>query len=132
MKKLLTVALLVTLLLVTAMPAFAARKGPTARIGAVASQFTLAGKINAINAGAGTVTVTVLAGSFPVHDSMTKALVIQTTPATRYLLRTATGTVSITFSDLAVGQNVSVQGSVVDGSWTASRITVGALLQHHQ
>ncbi len=130
MKKLLAVSLVVILLLATAMPAFAAHGAPAVRIRAGASQFTLAGKISAIDAGAGTVTVRVLAGSRPVHGIINKDVTIYTTPATRYLLKTAAGTQMITFADLQAGQNVSVQGIITAKTWTASRITVGALLLH--
>jgi hypothetical protein len=38
--------------------------------------------------------------------------------------------VVITLAELAVGQNVSVNGKFKDGNWTASRITVGPDMTH--
>jgi hypothetical protein len=38
--------------------------------------------------------------------------------------------VPITFADLAVGQKVSVSGTVANNVWTVARITVGADLIH--
>ncbi len=43
---------------------------------------------------------------------------------------TDTGTTAITLADLQVGQNVSAQGKLVDGVWTAARITAGAKIIH--
>ena len=131
MKKLLVVILVLTLVLSTALPAFAAKGTPPVRTRAVSSQFTLAGTITAVDAGAKTVTVRVLAGSRSVFGNLNKDVTVQTTSTTRYLLKTAGGTIMTTFEFLAPGQNVSVQGSIADHVWTASRITVGALLQHH-
>lgn len=61
-----------------------------------------------------------------MRDYIGYDLTVRTTAATRFLLKTPSGTVPITFADLRVGQNVSVYGTLANGVWTASRITVGA------
>ena len=126
MKKL-TMALLVLVVLgATAMPALAAGGPPPVR--GKSGSFTLAGVITAISET--TVTVQVTGGNPIVHGYIGQALALQTTSSTRYLLKTDTGTVSITFADLAVGQKVSANGKVANNVWTAARITVGADLVH--
>ena len=126
MKKL-TMALLVLVVLgATAMPALAAGGPPPVR--GKSGSFTLAGVITAISET--TVTVQVTGGNPIVHGYIGQALALQTTSSTRYLLKTDTGTVSITFADLAVGQKVSASGKVANNVWTAARITVGADLVH--
>jgi len=49
--------------------------------------------------------------------------------STRFLLRNEDGTATqISFDDLGIGQNISSHGTLVNGVWTATRITSGALL----
>jgi len=124
MKKLASLFIAVVLLVGVAVPAFAA--SDTSGRGRV--PFTLAGTITAIDGT--TVTVHVVAGNYVVRPYIGQDLALQTTTATRFLLKTATGTVVITLADLAVGQNVSAQGTFVAGAWTAERITVGAQIIH--
>ncbi len=127
MKKSMLVALAVTVLLAAvAVPALAAPSaagGPGGR-----GQFTLAGTITAIDGTA--VTVRVVSGNPVVHPYLGQNVTLQTTAATRFLLKTPDGTVVITLADLAVGQNVSAQGTLANDVWTASRITVGAQIIH--
>ena len=123
----LTVALLVLVVLTaTAMPALAAGGPPPVR--GKSGSFTLAGDITAISGT--TVTVQVSGGNPIVREYVGQSLTLQTTSSTRYLLKTDTGTVPITFADLAVGQKVSASGKVANNVWTAARITVGAALVH--
>lgn len=124
MKKSLIMLLVSALLLLNAIPAFAAGSNPSARN----VMFTLAGTITAINGS--TVTVEVAAGKPIVQPYIGQSLEIQTTDSTRFLLKTDTGVVAISLADLEVGQKVSVQGQAVNGLWTATRITVGASLIH--
>jgi hypothetical protein len=124
MKRVLFSLLIVAMLLVSAAPVFAAdttasKKNPL---------FALVGRITAIEGS--TVTVNVLAGNPLARPYVGQTLDIQTTVNTRFLLKDADGTVAISLEDLAVDQNVSVQGKVVDGVWTATRITVGAAILH--
>jgi hypothetical protein len=126
MKKL-TIALLVFVVLVaTATPALAAGSPPPVR--GKSGSFTLAGVITTINGTA--VTVQVTGGNPIVRAYVGQTLTLQTTSSTRYLLKTDTGTVPITFADLAIGQKVSASGTIANNVWTAARITVGATLVH--
>jgi hypothetical protein len=126
MKKV-TMALLVLVVLgATATPARAVGGPPPVR--GKGGSFTLAGVITAINGK--TVSVQVTGGNPLVREYVGQTLTLQTTSSTRYLLKTDTGTVPITFADLAVGQKVSVSGTVANNVWTATRITVGANLVH--
>jgi len=127
MNKGLVLGLAVMLLLVSVMPSLAAG-GPPAGRGSNGA-FTLAGTITAIDGT--TVTVHVVGGSSSVKAFVGKDLVLQTIDDTRYLLRTSTVTVPITFADLQVGQTISASGTVANDVWTALRITVGAELIHH-
>ena len=120
MKKLLFALLLVTMLFVAATPTFAARRRGTL--------FTLAGLITDIEGS--TVTVTVYTGSAVVRPYLGQTLDIVTTASTRFLLKTPDGTMTIALEDLEIGDKVSVQGSVANDVWTATRITVGAKLIH--
>lgn len=124
MKKSLFILLVVAMVLISAMPAFAAGTNASKQ----STQFTLTGRIVAIEGSV--VTVNVSAGKPIVRPYIGQALQIQTTNATRFLLKTETGAVSISLADLTVDQNVSVQGQVVNGVWTAARITVGAAVIH--
>jgi hypothetical protein len=97
------------------------------RIGHI-RRVTLAGVITTINGK--TVSVQVTCGNPIVREYIGQALALQTTSSTRYLLKTDTGVVPITFADLAVGQKVSASGTVANNVWTTVRITVGANLIH--
>ena len=126
MKKL-TVALLVLVVLAaTAMPALAAGGPPPIR--GKSGSFTLTGAVTAINGT--TVAVQVTGGNPIVRPYVGQMITLQTTSSTRYLLKTDTGVVPITFADLAVGQKVSASGTVANNVWTTVRITVGANLIH--
>ena len=126
MKKVWIALLVLVVLTATAMPALAAGGPPPVR--GKSGSFTLAGVVTAINGTA--VTVQVTGGNPIVRGYIGQALALQTTSSTRYLLKTDTGTVSITFADLAVGQKISANGKVANNVWTAARITVGAALIH--
>ena len=129
MKKSLVVLMVVAMLLVSAVPAFAAKGGPSQPpVPNKGGQFTLVGTITAI-AGE-VVTVKVVSGNPIARPFVGQAVALQTTAATRFLRTTATGTVVITLADLQVGDNVSAQGQLAAGVWTAERITVGAKIIH--
>lgn len=121
MKRWLLFVLLFGLLFATAMPVSAAGNGPR-------SNFTLVGRITAI--GDSTVTVQVLRGNKLVQPNIDQTLTVAVTESTRLLEIVDEIAVPITFSDLEVGDPVSVRGNFVNGVWTASRITVGAKLIH--
>lgn len=133
MKKYLTFGLVLILLAITAVPAFAAATSPDdggIRLGGN-SPFALAGKISALDPAARTVTVSVITGNKWVKPFIGKTLTLQTADTTRFLLRNPAGTATlITYNDLVAGQSVSVSGVVSANVWTAQRITVGAALVH--
>lgn len=132
MKKLFVLTLVLALLAITALPAFAAGGAPTGNGGGDSGKgskapFALAGTIANLDPITHTVTVTVVCGNKLVKPYVGQNLNIQTTETTRFLLRNADGTVTpITFADLAVGQKVSSNGQLANNVWTAGRITVGA------
>ena len=86
----------------------------------------MVGKI--ANLGPNSVTIDVIRGDKLVHPFLGTPVTVTVTPQTRYLYRDVSTTKLIIFSDLQVGQPVSVSGTVANGIWTASRITVGASL----
>lgn len=130
MKKIAWLCVIVGLLAVTAMPTLAAGGPPPGGKSSKGARapFALAGTITEIS-GTG-VTVQVVSGNRLVKDYIGQSLPLQTTSKTRYLLKTPSGTVPITFADLEVGQDISVNGTLADNVWTANRITVGASLVH--
>ena len=126
MKKFTSVLIALFLLVVTVAPALAASESAIAKRG----PFSLVGKISAIDSANGTVTVTVLKGNKLVQPYLGQSIALRTTLKTRYLYKsTATAVATpITFADLKVGDPVSVNGTLANGVWTATRITVGAKL----
>jgi hypothetical protein len=126
MKKIFSVSLALFLLVVTVMPALAASEPARAPRG----PFALVGTISAIDPASGTVTVNVLKGNKLVQPYLGQSVVLNTTAGTRYLLKVSATAVAtrITFADLKMGDPVSVNGTLANGIWTATRITVGASL----
>jgi hypothetical protein len=122
MKKLFVVTLALLIALTAVGPAFAA--------GGPRGTFTLVAKISAIDPVSGAVTVSVLKGNKLVQPYFKQSLVMTTTARTRYLYKSSPTAIPylITFAQLKVGDPVSVNGTVANGIWTASRITVGAKL----
>ncbi len=96
------------------------------RMGSTGEMFSLTGTIAEI--GTGSLTVNVLHGSKLAQPLIGSAASIVVTDQTTYLYNDGTLATPITFADLQVDDPVSVKGSVVDGVWTATRITVGAQL----
>jgi hypothetical protein len=126
MKKSLVILMVVAMLMVSALPVLAAKGQPPAPN--QGGMFTLAGKITAINGNA--VTVQVVSGNPIARPSVGQTVALQTTAATRFLQVSASGTVVISLAELQVGRNVSAQGKLANGVWTADRITVGAKIIH--
>jgi hypothetical protein len=137
MKKLFILTLVVIMLSLSVVPAFAAG-GPPANRGTasgngtqsgfgVSTLYALSGVIAAIDPDDLTVTVIVACGNH--HGNSGQVITLQTTSNTRFLLRVEDGpAIPITFDDLSVGDNISSHGTLVDGIFTATRITSGALL----
>ena len=91
--------------------------------------FALSGTITAVDSATQTVSVSVACGNRLAYPYVDQEVTLVTNPSTRYLLRNPDGSVTpITFADLAAGEQISNHGVLVDGVWTASRITSGALL----
>jgi Domain of unknown function (DUF5666) len=137
MKKLFALALVLMLLAIAVAPALAAggpRAGNDSSGRGFAAKggnapFALAGTIASLDPATRTVTMTVVCGNKLIKPYIGQTLTIQTTDATRFLLRNPGGTAtSITFTELAVGQKVSANGQLANNVWTAGRITVGAEL----
>ncbi|MFZ2098504.1 MAG: hypothetical protein WAV05_17870 [Anaerolineales bacterium] len=95
----------------------------------VRTPYALSGTIYALDPAASTVTVTVSCGNRLVNPYIGNEVTLQTTEITRFLLRNSDGSVTpITFAELEVGENVSSHGILADGVFTATRVTMGALL----
>jgi hypothetical protein len=90
----------------------------------VRGTFAIAGTIAAI--GTDTVTVNVVSGNKLVQPYIGAAISVAVSSNTSFVLKDVTATTKIAFTDLKVGQAVSVNGTVTNNVWTALRITVGA------
>lgn len=99
----------------------------------VSTPYDLSGTIAALDEYNRTVTISVICGSRMEYPYIAQDVTLVTTDATRFLLRSEDGTaIPITFGDLAVGQDVSSHITLVDGVFTAIRITSDALLSCQQ
>jgi hypothetical protein len=154
MKKIAVLTLVVVMLVVTVVPAFAAGgpqsgsgtgictgnqsglgSGSMARNGGqqsafgIRTPFALSGTITGLDSQAKTVSVAVSCGNRLAYPYIGSEVTLLTGQSTRFLLRNDDGTATpITFADLVIGESVSSHGSLVDGVFTASRVTMGALL----
>jgi hypothetical protein len=141
MKKLIVVSLVVIMLAVSVAPAFAAGRSPADRGTAagsgnidkasfgVCNPYALSGTISSIDETNRTVTVAIACGNSLVQPYLGQNVTLQTTANTRFLVRNADVTVTpITFEDLVEGQNVSSHGTLLNSTWTATRVTMGAQL----
>lgn len=123
MKKSLILVLTLSLLLATTGTVFAAGNGPQH---GRADYFTVTGVIDSV--GSESIDVIVVGGKTPATST---PQTINVGSSTVYLYNNGEVTVPVTSAFLEVGQKVSVQGVVVDGVWTAYRITVGASVTHY-
>lgn len=141
MKKFAVLTLVVLMLALSVVPAFAKGGQPVNQGSAngncagaqsgfgVRTPYALSGTISALDANTRTVTVTVVCGNRLARSLIGQDVTLQTTEASRFLLRNADGSVTpISFEDLSIGQNVSSHGTLTNGVWTAVRVTSGALL----
>ena len=92
--------------------------------------FALVGKITAIDPATGVVTVNVWRGNKLAKPYIGLDVALTTNASTIFLYKASATAVPtpITFADLKVGNWVSANGGLVNGIWTATRITVGAKL----
>jgi hypothetical protein len=141
MKKLFGISIVILMLALSVVPAFAKGPGPADNGSAngvglgnqngsgVQTPYALSGTIAGIDPQARTITITVVAGNRLITPDSNPTVTVQTTPTTRFLLRNPDGTATpITFDDLQVGQTVSSHGIVENGVYIATRVTVGAKL----
>ncbi|MCI0518886.1 MAG: hypothetical protein L0Z70_01345 [Chloroflexi bacterium] len=116
MKKFSLILITLILLLATTAPALAASTPPGRTF------FSAVGPI--VNIESGMITVNVVTGSTLVKPYIGMDLPIHLNNQTRILVKTDDGTVVGTFSDLEVGQIVSVRGSYTNDEFTAKLITI--------
>ncbi len=128
MKRFLPLLLALVLTIAMTSPALAAGPKLAPSAGNAKSPFTLVGTITAIDATAKTVTVKILRGNSLVKSYIGQEVLIKTSAATLYRFTNGTTTTVITFSDLKIGNAVSVTGTLSGGTWATTRITVGAKL----
>jgi hypothetical protein len=113
--------------------------GTAAKVGAEKGNesgiFAMVGSIVEIDPVAYTVSVSVVGGNKLTQPSIGQTVTVQATEATRFLLSYQVGvsqysgtSAAITFEDLVVGQDVSVNGEMEEGAWVASRFTVAPQL----
>lgn len=119
-KKLVILAMVALVALVTATPALASGDGVK---DSNPQQFSVLGIITAT--GDDTITIQVLEGSRLVWPYIGQALTVQMTPATLYFEETPDGRVAIELVDVEEGDATNIHGSVAeDGGFTAARVTV--------
>jgi hypothetical protein len=149
MKKILLPLLLIALLALTALPAAAGQGGSgngpqatpqptpqgqgtmtTYRQSSPRGTFAITGQVTAVDAVNKTITLTVLRSNKLVKAYVNTNVTVVTTLKTKYLYKatSASTAVKITFDDIQVGDYVSVNGTVANNIWTATRITEGAAL----
>lgn len=111
-------------------PSYQANLGTGNQTGfGVRTPFALSGIIKALDPIAKTVTVEVSCGNRVMKEYIGTQVTLQTNGVTRFLERNDDGSATpITFEELEGGQTVSSHGTLVDEDFTATRITVGALL----
>ncbi len=90
--------------------------------------FAMVGTIESIDPVLKTLTIKVINGNKLVQASRGKLVTVLTVTGTRYLLKTGTTAIPISFEDLQINDRVSVNGIYVNDTWKANRITVGAYL----
>jgi hypothetical protein len=84
--------------------------------------FAINGEIVAI--GTDTVTITVTCGNNTAQPYIGSDVTVTVTPLTHYNIEVDTTDTPILFSELLVGQLVSLNGTVVNSVWTVRRVTV--------
>lgn len=113
-KKLVFLALVTLIALVTATPVLAGRGRGR---GGGQQPFALVGNITAI----GDYTITVQA----LNDRFAgQTLTVQVTDSTSFFEWTPDGRVPIDFDDVAVGDSTNIKGTMADGGFIASQVTV--------
>jgi hypothetical protein len=141
MRKYTIITLVMIMLAISVIPAFAAGGPPADRGSAsgngngnapgfgVRTPYALSGSITAKDDVNHILTVHIYSGNRQVKPYFGLDVTVQTTENTRFLLRNLDGSVTpITFEDLVEGENVSSHGILAEGVLTATRVTMVALL----
>ena len=119
-KKLVILAMVALIALVTVAPALASAKAVNS---GSHQQFSALGTIADIDGD--TITIQVSEGSRLVWPSIGQELIVQMTPDTLYYRWTPDGLAPITFGEVKVGDRANIHGTVdEDGDFTADRVIV--------
>lgn len=125
MKHRFAVLFVIAILVLTAVPAFAADTVPQPV--AHPAQFNLWGTVSGINATAGTFDVTVsVYRAMPPHGTPPASVTVTVRDTTRFWERTDTGLVPAAFSDLEVGQAVRANGLRTHQNYFAKVVVINA------
>jgi len=130
--KVLVLVIILCLLLIAVMPGLAAvdKKGPKPK------SFNIAGTVVVTDTTLGTVTVHVVLANRVAKAWIGKDLVIQTSTATAFWMKTPDGPVAIDLAALVAGDQVRVKGKFVPAvdttpdMWNATRVVKGVPLPH--
>ncbi|PKO06559.1 MAG: hypothetical protein CVU41_05510 [Chloroflexi bacterium HGW-Chloroflexi-3] len=117
MKKLFVLLTLVILMSLVITSPVMAGNGNGRGSGGGQQSFALPGYITTI--GDNTITVQAINDRFAGQ-----VLTINVTSSTRFLQWTPSGTVPITFDDIAVGDSINIKGTITNGEYIATRVTV--------
>lgn len=134
MKKLVVLLAVLVMVFALTIPAAASGFGPGGGMGSATTggqpggrgTFVFVGKITEI--GTASVTIDVLRGNRLGQSAIGTQVTLNVSAQTLFFSRNGSTITQISFEDLQVGQQVSVNGIVSNNVWTVYRITVGALL----
>ncbi len=134
MKKIAVLFAVLVMLFAFTIPAAANGFGPGGGMGSGTTQgqpggrgtFVIVGTIT--NLGTNSVTLNVLRGNRLGQTYIGTLVTVNVTPQTLFFSRIGTTISQISFADLKVGQQVSINGIIANSVWTVYRITSGALL----
>ncbi len=134
MKKLVVLLAVLVMVFALTIPAAASGFGPGGGMGSATSRgqpggrgtFVIVGKITEI--GTASVTIDVLRGNRLGQSAIGTQVTLNVSAQTLFFSRNGSTITQISFEDLQVGQQVSVNGIFSNNVWTVYRITVGALL----
>jgi hypothetical protein len=134
MKKLVVLLAVLVMVFTLTIPAAASGFGPGGGMGSAITggqpggrgTFVIVGKITEI--GTASVTIDVLRGNRLGQSAIGTQVTMTITPKTLFFSRNGSTITQISFADLKVGEQVSVNGIIANNVWTVYRVTVGALL----
>jgi hypothetical protein len=134
MKKIFILFVVLVMVFAFAIPAAANGFGPGGGMGSGTTQgqpggrgtYVIVGTIT--NLGTNSVSINVVRGNRLGQATIGTQVTLNITPQTLFFSRSGTTITQISFADLKVDDQVSVNGIVSNNDWTVYRITVGALL----